>query len=203
MRKAIGALLAAATSLATAGAARAEAKFSPHMTSLTIGAGASQFVRRRLGDEVSTAVSWDARLVIGTRTPIAFELEYLGSLAKEHDPFAGAFPAGAKLTTSQVGGNARFNLLRGRVQPFFTAGAGWINFHSFSRDVALVAASHFRHDANAAVFPFGAGLAGYFGRHAVIEARASYELVTGAREFTNQPVRPDLWVAQLSGGWAF
>jgi len=193
------------TLLAIAGAAllgstpAAAAKFSPDWTSLQLGTGIASFARAPIRDNATPAVAYDLRLTVGTRFPIAFEAAYVGSFAREHDAFA----PDPGVTSNALTGSARVNLTTWRVQPFIVGGAGWVNLHSYGRDQAPEAAANFAHDSNGGIFPVGGGLAGYLGRHGMIEARASYDFLVGVKDFTNQNIRPDMWEATIGGGYAF
>jgi hypothetical protein len=182
-----------------AGAPPAEARFAPHLA-ITLGMGIADFTRGPVRNITSPSGALDVRLTVGTRTPLAFEAQYRGTLGHEHDPFALEDPM---LVTTQLTGSARFNFTTRRVQPFFVGGLGWINLHSFGRDQAPVAAATFAHDGNGLVVPLGLGLAGYLGAHGLLEARATYNFVTGANHFTIAGARPDMWTVVLSGGYVF
>jgi hypothetical protein len=193
-------LLVAAAVVALAADARpAAARFALHLSSVMAGAGVADFARPPIRDNASPAFAYDTRLVVGTHTPLAFEAAYSGGYALEHDPF-GPDP---RLLTTRLTGGARVDVARWRFHPFFTAGVGWVNLHSFGRDQAPEAAVNFGHDANGAVFPLGGGLVVRIARHAVLEARGSYDLLVGVKDFTNRNMRPDMWTATLHGGYAF
>src|SRR5437870_2144189 len=120
--------LAIAAVVAVAAWARtAQARFSPYLTSITTGAGVSDFVRSEIHENTSVAGAWDARLTVGTRTPLALEAAYVGTLQTEQDPLL-ATQDQARLSSSQVTGSARINIIPTRVQPFVAGGAGWVNF---------------------------------------------------------------------------
>lgn len=189
---------ASALMLAAVPAANA-AKFSPGQTALTVGGGVADFARGRIGDASTPSGAWDARLTVGTRSFFSFEANYLGTLGAEHDPI-GPDP---KVGSTQLTGSARINFTRWRIQPFITGGAGWINLHSYGRDQAPVAAATFAHNDNGVVVPMGGGIDGYLGRHGLIDARFTYNLVAGSKDFTSERQRPDMWVAQLNAGYAF
>jgi hypothetical protein len=199
MRKTMPLVLAGAAALLAWSRPVGAASFSPNLVTLQVGAGIQDFARNRISDNSTIGGAWDVRLVVGTRTPLALEAAYTGALQAEHDPFA----PDPKLSTTQITGSARWNIITRRVQPFLGVGLGWVNFHSYGRDQTIVAAANFEHDANGVLFPFSGGLAFYLGRHGVLEARGSYSLVTGARAITHEDVRPDLWSATLAGGYAF
>lgn len=199
MRNTLLAIAGASALLFVAMPSANAAKFSPGQTSLTVGGGVADFARGGIRDTTTPSGAWDARLTVGTRSFVSFEANYLGTLGAEHDPI-GPNP---KVGSTQLTGSARINFTRWRIQPFITGGAGWINLHSYGRNEAPVAAVNFSHNDNGVVVPMGGGLDGYIGRHGLIDARFTYNLVADAKGFTAQNERPDMWVAQLNAGYAF
>lgn len=178
---------------------RKRARFSPYLVSFAVGAGASDFVRDSYRSRTGTAAAWDARLTIGTRTPLALEIGYVGTAQEIHDPF-GPDPT---LASNSLEGNLRFNLTIWRIQPFLLGGVGWLNYHSYGRDKAPTAQAEFNHDANSVVVPMGGGLAAYIGKHGMIDARFTYRLVPNKDLTPDLTQRPDNWTALLRAGYAF
>jgi len=175
---------------------------SPFQTSLSVGGGVADFVRERISDNTGLAGAWDARLTFGTRFPLAFEAGYLGTAQRATDPVSDR-----TLTTTQVFGDLRLNLTRRRIQPFITGGVGWANLHRWNGATtngsqSPVASTNFSNDANSVVVPMGAGIAGYFATHGMIDLRGSYNLITD-KSFTPTGARPDMWVTELRVGYAF
>ena len=99
-------------------------------------------------------------------------------------------------------GSARLNLSLWRVQPFIVGGAGWVNLHSYGRDLSPLATVNFAHNDNSLIVPVGAGLAGYVGRHGLVDARFNYSFIT-SKDFTPYRERPDMWNVTINGGYAF
>jgi hypothetical protein len=181
----------------------AQARFSPYLTSLTVGGGVVDFARDIYRSRTSPGGAWDATLDVGTRFPIGAELGYVGTAQAIQDPI-GPNPT---LVSHSVEGLARVNLLTWRVQPFVVGGVGYINYHSYGRDQAPVAEREFNHEANGLVVPVGGGLATYFGTHGLVDARFTYRFVP--RSTMDNPLspdanaRPDTWTVMLRGGYAF
>ncbi len=177
----------------------AHARFSPELTSIEAGAGYTDFAKGNIKDASTGGGAAGARITIGTRSPLALEIGYLGTISEERtlqvDNHVG-------LATHTVEGNARVNFSLWRVQPFITGGVGWINLHSYGRDDAPIAAANFNHNDNSLVVPVGAGLAGYVGKHGLLDARFNYSFVT-SKDFTPFRERPDMWNVTLNGGYAF
>lgn len=170
----------------------------PGQVALSFGGGVADFVRDKIRDNAGTAGSWDARLLIGAYSILAFEAAYLGSAQT-------AFDVGNQPTiySSQVFGVARLNLTRRAFQPFLFAGGGWANLHrTQSAEESPIASQTFNKNNNAAVVQMGGGFAGYLGRHTTIDARFGYHLIAD-KDFTNTGARPDMWVAELRAGYVF
>lgn len=165
---------------------------------LSFGGGVADFVRDRIRDNAGVAGGWDARLLIGAHSWIAFEAAYLGTAATAND--IGSQPT---LTTTQVFGDARVNLGTRSFQPFLFGGVGWANLHRHGDTAeAPIASQTFNKNDNTVVVPMGGGLAGYLGRHGTVDARFGYHLIAD-KDFTTTHARPDMWVAELRAGYVF
>jgi hypothetical protein len=172
--------------------------FAPHQIAISAGFGAADFVRDRISDNSLFGAGWDARLLWGVRSPIAFEATYLGSAARADDPIKTT-----TVSTTQLFGAARLNLTFWRIQPFLTAGVGWANLHrNQSPAEAPIAAVTFAGNTSSPLIPFGGGMAVYSGTHGMVDARFNYQLIT-SKSFTDTGARPDMWVAELRAGYAF
>lgn len=172
--------------------------FSPAQQSLTVGGGVADFVRDRINSQTGLAGMWDVRYLVGTRSYLGFEANYTGTAADVNEGALG-FDPGA-IITHQVAGSLRLNASRGRFQPFLTAGAGWE--HMRRTGTGPLGGVTFSRTDNAFVAPFGAGLAGYIGRHFVVDARGEYNLIA-TKSFATGGARPDMWSAQMRLGYAF
>lgn len=180
--------------------ARAKPAWSPYQQSLTVGGGVADFVRDRINANTGIAGLWEVRYLVGTRSYLGFEGNYTGTAAGVN---GASVPGGVdpgNVITHQVAGSLRLNATRSRFQPFLTAGAGWQHLRlTGSGPVGEVT---FDARANSFVAPFGAGISGYIGRHFVVDARGTYDLIT-KKGFTTGGARPDMWTAQLRLGYAF
>ena len=173
------------------------AEFSPSNMSLSLGGGVAEFVRDRISDRAGVGGAWDARYLIGTRSYVGFEADYMGTTTGVNGAIDGN---NGHVTTTQVAGSLRLNASRGRFQPFLTAGGGWEHLHrSATGELSTISLDN---NSNSFVAPFGAGFAGYFGRHGVVDARGTYNLITN-KDFTSGGARPDMWGAELRVGYAF
>jgi hypothetical protein len=182
--------------VALAGPARA---YRPGLVSIEAGGGFGGFTQPQVAGATSLNGTWNARLTVGARWIVAGELFYAGTRGNEQGEVGGS----AGVMTESFGAALRVNVGRRRWQPFAVAGVGWINFHSYGRDQSPFADLTFGHNSNGLAIPLGAGLAWWINRHALVDARATYQLVSGARNFTIFDERLDLWSVSFGGGWAF
>jgi hypothetical protein len=171
--------------------------FAPHQMTLTLGGGVADFVRTRISDHTNVGGAWDVRFLAGARSYVAFEATYVGT----GQGIEGTLDAGGgNIITHQFSGNLRFNMTRKRVQPFVSAGAGY-QYLRFGGSGVTDTIS-FEQNTNSFVAPFAGGLSAYVGRHGVLDARGTYNLITN-KSFTDGGARPDMWAAELRFGYAF
>lgn len=192
--------LAGLTAVALVARPAHAAVFSPAQSAISVGGGYGDFVNSGVRNITSGQGVWDARLLLGTRSPLAIEAAYTGTAGSEQDPIA----PNPTMSTTQVTGTGRVNIVpKSRFQPFVLGGVGWVNMHSYGRDTAPIAAERFEHNNNGVVVPVGGGFAGYIGKHGMVDVRGTYNFLTNVRDFTNQNARPDMWMATLRAGYAF
>jgi hypothetical protein len=91
----------------------------------TVGGGAIGFIDQNSRAASGTGASWEARLMFGSRLPIAVETAYVGSVQGID---ALGLSTDAFLVGNGVEGTLRVNLIRARVQPYLFAGAGWTHY---------------------------------------------------------------------------
>jgi hypothetical protein len=204
------AALAAAAALG-AWTARAEARcedcsFSPNMVSLTAGGGVMDFGRPQYRGPTRLGGTWDVRLMVGTRSPIALEVAYVGGLQRAQG-LAGP-RASLLLSSGEVLG--RINFTRWRVQPFVAGGGAWVNYRLYGNTENLVLLREFNRSVNGVAIPAAGGITFYMGRHAVLELRFTYRFVPQRavdRENVNllprSNQRADSWTGALRVGVAF
>ncbi len=172
--------------------------FSPSNQSLTVGGGVSNFARSRISDENgAVGGAWDVRYLLGVRSHFAFEAGYIGTAAGGGDSLVTD-----NVYTQALTGSARFNVTRSRVQPYVTAGVGWANLHRNFVTPSGNTADSLSHVTNSVDLPFAGGIAGYIGKHGVVDMRGGYDLITN-KSFTDTGARPDMWSAELRLGYAF
>lgn len=118
-----------------------------------VGGGLMNFLNDDVRDFVDVGGAWNARLIFGTRSMLAAELEYNGSA---QDVEALGLDTDAVLLGSGATASARMNLTdEARIQPFFLAGFGWQNYTIVNEDFNE---SNMRDDDNLYQIPLGVGL---------------------------------------------
>jgi hypothetical protein len=124
---------------------------------VSLGGGVGQFTDSALRDHTGVNGEYEARVLFGTRSPIAVEAAYVGT--------AGSIDAlglddNAVLISNGVEGLARLNLGNRLVQPFIVGGASWVRYSIVN---ASVNTSDVRDRDDVFAVPVGAGIATYVG----------------------------------------
>lgn len=165
---------------------------------ITAGGGLVGFSKKEARNVTSTGGTYTARLGIGTRTPLAVEVAYLGS-AQDIDALG--LDTRSALIGNGVEGALRINFLTGVWRPFIWGGAGWTHY-TIARD--RVNTSAIKESDDIAEFPLGAGIAFSFGKF-LMEARGAYRFTSGSDMFDALPTSPNLnnWDATLHAGVEF
>lgn len=98
----------------------------PWGASLTLGGGVTGFLDSNTRALIDEGVMWEARLSLGTHSPLPVEVAYAGSL----NPLdARGLDEGARLIGHGVEGIVRLNpLTEAKAQPYLFAGMGWTRY---------------------------------------------------------------------------
>lgn len=125
--------------------------------SFSLGGGVEGFTDDDMRDFTNVGGNWTARIVLGTRSPIAFEATYFGS-AQSIDALG--LPGDAVLVSNGVGGALRVNATTNvPVQPFIFGGLAWAHYNVTRSSQNF---SDIRNNDNVLEFPVGLGVAGYW-----------------------------------------
>jgi opacity protein-like surface antigen len=194
--------------VACAGAAQARrtwVSFSPAQTSLTVGGGVSDYVGSTMRSTSRTGADWDARLLFGTRSPIAFEAGYTGTynlLNGDRTTFTSG-PAPYILQHS-VDGALRINFIPWRVEPYIFGGVGYNRVEVYNRFDNPSVGERFRSGDNQLLVPAGGGLSVYATRHLTVDGRFTYRAVFNDDLLVDDPsARTDSYTVAARAGWAF
>lgn len=125
---------------------------TPFGMSVTAGGGVANFFDNDTRDVTDVAGTWEARLTIGTRSPIAVEAAYIGS-AQNMDVLG--LDNDAYLLGTSLEGDARLNFTRTAIQPYVFGGIGWTQYNIENADFNT---SSIDDQENMGHIPFGAGI---------------------------------------------
>ena len=136
--------------------------------SLTAGGGVSGFTNDTARGATQDGGNWDVRATIGTRSPIAAEVSYIGS-AQTIDALG--LDNDALLLGNGMQTNLRLNLtMTTAVQPFLFGGVAWRHYDLANVDTNT---SDISDNDNVFEFPVGVGLA-YRYRGVLLDARGEF-----------------------------
>jgi len=175
--------------------------------STILGGGVSGFTDKTMRDTVSSNVSglWDLRVTLGSHTPLAFDIGYVGTAAKI-DALIGT--QNGTIVGTTVEGALRWNVLPHYAwNPYAFAGIGWQRYDLRGGDFSLSDTGMNKND-NSLVFPMGAGLtyrdpSGFVGDlHGTFRANANPGLVLESPGSSNY-VPMHTWEASGAIGYEF
>jgi len=130
---------------------------TPFGMAVTVGGGVVDFLdgeARAIGD---LGGSWEARLTLGTRTPLAIEFGYIGSV---HNIDALGLDSSAVLLGTSVETDLRVNFTTWMLQPYVFGGIGYTRYDVTNDDFNT---SSVNEDEQMGHIPLGAGLAYQWG----------------------------------------
>ncbi len=134
----------------------------------TVGAGAIGFVGESARNATQTGASWDARMMVGSRLPIALEGAYVGSVQNIN---ALGLSTESLLLGNGIEGTVRVNITRARVQPYLFGGIGWTHYQ-LTNTVANTSSISDKDDIG--TVPVGAGLSARVGSAVILDIRGTY-----------------------------
>ncbi len=171
---------------------------------MTLGGGAVRFWQDGARAFTDLGGSWDLRATMGTRLPLAFELAYVGSAQGVN---ALGLSTNAILLGSTAEGDVRFNILRGRVQPYIFGGVGYTYYRITN---TAIATSDLQRTDNVLEVPFGAGLAWRLGHAFLLDIRGTGRLAYFDDLFKNAAAATNAgnpgmssYSGSLQAGWEF
>jgi len=133
-----------------------------------VGLGAVGFIEQGAKDMTQIGEQWDARLTFGSRSYIAVEAAYIGSVQSID---ALGLSSDARLLGNGGEGTLRLNFTKARVQPYVFGGAGWTHYQlnntpTITSDVAAT--------DDVGTVPLGAGLSARLGKGFLVDVRGTY-----------------------------
>lgn len=181
---------------------------TPFGMAVTIGGGAMGFLDGEARDLAGVGGAWEARLTVGTRTPLAFEAAYVGS-AQGIDALG--LDRSAVLLGSTVEGDLRLNFTTTFLQPYIFGGIGYTHYDVINEDFNT---SSVNDSESMGEIPFGAGL-GFQWRGLLFDVRGTMRAAFND-DLVNEPGTEDdplnendtqtdldTWTAAARVGWEF
>jgi hypothetical protein len=151
----------------------------------TVGAGAVGFIDETARNATQTGAAWDARLMFGSRLPLAIEGAYVGSVQNIE---ALGLGTSSLLLGNGVEGTLRVNLSRARVQPYLFGGVGWTRYqltNAQSNTSSLLGSD------DVGTVPLGAGLSARLGPGFILDVRGTYRATFGGDMFQGLALNTD------------
>src|SRR4051812_38382065 len=151
----------------------------------TVGAGAIGFIDETARNATQTGAAWDARLLFGSRSPIAIEGAYVGSVQNIE---ALGLGTSSLLLGNGVEGTLRVNLSRARVQPYLFGGVGWTRYqltNAQSNTSSLLGSD------DVGTVPLGGGLSARLGPGFILDVRGTYRATFGGDMFQGLALNTD------------
>jgi len=124
---------------------------------LSVGGGVANFFDQDARDITGPAGTWEARLTLGTRSPLAFEAAYVGSAQNVQ---ALGLDRSAYLLGTSFEGDARLNFTTRAVQPYIFGGLGYTQFNVENADFNTSSVDDTEHMGHV---PVGAGIGWQYG----------------------------------------
>jgi hypothetical protein len=181
---------------------------TPFGMAITVGGGVVGFFDDDARELGNLGGAWEARLTLGTRTPVAFEVAYVGT-AQSIDALG--LDSSALLVGTAVEGDLRVNFTTAYLQPYIFGGMGFTRYDLTNEDFNT---SSVNGSERMGHIPFGAGLGFQYGGllfdvRGTVRAAFSDDLVnepaTEDDPLDNTDTRTDLdtWSAAARIGWEF
>jgi len=151
----------------------------------TVGAGAIGFIDETARNATQTGATWDARMLFGSRSLIAVEGAYVGSVQNIE---ALGLSTNSLLLGNGVEGTLRVNVTRTRVQPYLFGGVGWTHYQLTS---AQANTSSLLGSDDIGTVPLGAGLSARLGSAFILDIRGTYRATFGGDMFQGVALNTD------------
>jgi len=158
-----------------------------------VGLGAVGFINDGAQNVTGTGEQWDARMTFGSRSYVALEAAYVGSIQSID---ALGLDAGARLLGNGAEGTLRINFTKARIQPYVFGGAGWTHYQlnntpTINTDV--------KGSDDIGTVPLGGGISARLGKGFLLDVRGGYrytyneDLLNNAMAATGQSASLQSW----------
>jgi hypothetical protein len=178
--------------------------FRPAQIGLTGGAGVSDFTGGDYRAATEVGATWDARVLFGARSFFAFEAGYIGTYNKLQGTSEVSGNAAPYISANGFDTDFRLNIVPWYLEPYTFLGVGYNHMSLKNRSEDPTAAAEFRDSDNQVMMPVGAGLAGYLGKHATLDARFTYRKIWDQGLLQgHEGAVADQWMVAGRLGWVF
>ena len=175
--------------------------FAPTEVAISTGAGVTDYFGNTLNARTSAGATWDARMTFGAHSIIALEAGYVGS-TNAVGPTALSGNS-ALINSNGIDGDFRLQLPF-KVQPYIFGGVGWNHMSLNNSAGSVEMAASFNNSNDQLTIPAGGGLAGYIGKHAMVDVRGTYRLIPDSNfQVGNANAAVNQWMASARIGYAF
>jgi len=165
--------------------------------------GASEFIDGAVSDAAETGMTWDVRVLWGSRARIGVEAAYIGS----NYELTGDQGATTNLWGNGIETSIRMNLMRvddtipdsQTWQPYLLGGVAWKNYQ-VSDDIEGL---NLRTTDDTLEVPVAAGLSFFFPNNLMVDARAAYRLAFASNLVREGDSNLDNWNVTGRIGWMF
>lgn len=156
---------------------------TPFGMAISVGGGVVGFVDQNARDITDPGGQWEARLTLGTRSPLAVEAAYVGSAQGIN---ALGVDNNAMLVGSAIEGDARLNFTTSAVQPYIFGGIGFTHYEvaNTNRNTSSI-----NDEEDMGHVPVGAGL-GFQTAGLLIDVRGTFRAAFDD-DLLDQPVQGD------------
>lgn len=179
--------------------------FDRRQIGVQAGGGVIGFLNSDARDFIDTGGAYQVRALVGTRSPVAVELAYIGTA---NDIEALGLDEDASLLGNGAEAALRYNFMSQTWQPYLLVGAAWKRYNVIDDDFNTSASVN--DDDNVWEFPLAAGLTWHQADEGssglIIDGRFDYRLSTGEDLLGGgDGGGPGLnnWTATLRAGWEF
>jgi hypothetical protein len=178
--------------------------FAWRQTAITTGAGVTNYFGKGQQADLSPGAGWDARVTVGTRSILGFEMAYVGSVNEVKVP-----GTNGQLTGNGFDADVRVNVLPYRISPYVFGGVGYNHMGVFTNGNPEVS-NLMKTSDNQFVVPAGAGVSAYFLKHATVDLRGTYRFIDSDSMFPMNATNADnkgeklhQWTAAAHIGYQF
>jgi hypothetical protein len=168
-----------------------------------LGGGVIGFVDEQARAFTDPGGSWEARMSVGTRSPLALEAAYVGTAQNINTL---GIASDSVLISNGAEANVRLNFTRQAIQPYLFGGVGWSHYQLTNE---VTNTSSLRDNDDIVTVPFGVGISFRLAQGLLLDirgtGRATWDdsLMDGPYANTDEDAKLHTWNAVGRIGWEF